>query len=461
MVGIGRTDHGRRRGLPRGDAQGVVESSRARRSLDASGTSFAELCYCVAGTFDDPDDLQASCSKRLGELDAERGTAGNAVFYLSTPPQPFPTIVAGLGDAGLATEDGRALPPGRDREAVRARPGELARQLNDAGARGLRRAPDLPHRPLPGQGDGPEHPRVPLRERHLRAGLEPQLHRPRADHRGRVDRRRGPRPLLRGGRRAARHRAEPPAAGAVASWRWSRPRRSTPRRCATRRCKVLARRAGRMRRTSDVVRGQYAAGYDRRRAGARATARRRASRPTRDRDLRRRARLHIDNWRWAGTPFYLRTGKRLPKRVTEVAIQFKRVPHLPFSLRRAPSSSSRTCWCCASSRTRASRCASAPRCRRQRIQIRTVNMDFQYGTAFSAPTAEAYETLLLDAMRGDADELHAPGRGERVAGASSQPLLEAWQQQGGAPAPVRGRHVGPRRGRRAGRARRAQRWRRP
>ena len=43
------------------------------------------------------------------------------------------------------------------------------------------------------------------------------------------------------------------------------------------------------------------------------------------------ARLHIDNWRWAGVPFYLRTGKRLPKRVTEVAIQFKRVPHLPFS----------------------------------------------------------------------------------------------------------------------------------
>ena len=43
------------------------------------------------------------------------------------------------------------------------------------------------------------------------------------------------------------------------------------------------------------------------------------------------ARVSLDNWRWADTPFYLRTGKRLPKRVTEVAIQFKRVPHLPFS----------------------------------------------------------------------------------------------------------------------------------
>ncbi len=42
------------------------------------------------------------------------------------------------------------------------------------------------------------------------------------------------------------------------------------------------------------------------------------------------AKLEIDNWRWAGTPFYIRTGKRLPKRVTEIAVQFRRVPHLPF-----------------------------------------------------------------------------------------------------------------------------------
>ena len=42
--------------------------------------------------------------------------------------------------------------------------------------------------------------------------------------------------------------------------------------------------------------------------------------------------MEIDNWRWAGTPFYIRTGKRLPKRVTEVAVQFKRVPHLPFTM---------------------------------------------------------------------------------------------------------------------------------
>ena len=74
------------------------------------------------------------------------------------------------------------------------------------------------------------------------------------------------------------------------------------------------------------MRGQYARGLVDGEA-CRATARSRASRPTPTTETYVALRLRIDNWRWAGTPFYLRTGKRLPKRVTEVAIQFKRVPH--------------------------------------------------------------------------------------------------------------------------------------
>ena len=113
--------------------------------------------------------------------------------------------------AGAAVR--RGLPPGGDREAVRPRPRVVGR-AERRGASRVRRAPGVPDRPLPGQGDGPEHPRVPVRERDLRAGLEPQLHRPHPDHGRRVDRRRGSRPLLRGGRRAPRHRPEPHAAGA-------------------------------------------------------------------------------------------------------------------------------------------------------------------------------------------------------------------------------------------------------
>ena len=73
-------------------------------------------------------------------------------------------------------------------------------------------------------------------------------------------------------------------------------------------------------------------------------------------------RLDIDTRRWAGVPFYLRTGKRLGRRVTEVAVVFKRAPHLPFTSTRHRGARARTPWSSGSSPTRASRCGSAPRC---------------------------------------------------------------------------------------------------
>jgi glucose-6-phosphate 1-dehydrogenase len=114
---------------------------------------------------------------------------------------------------------------------------------------------------------------------------------------------------------------------------------------------------------SDVVRGQYAPGFAN---GEPAPGYREETGVAPDSEVETyvAARISIDNWRWAGTPFYLRTGKRLPKRVTEVAIQFKQVPHLR-SRTRPRSSSSRTCSCCGSSRTRGSPSASGPRCPRR------------------------------------------------------------------------------------------------
>ena len=76
-------------------------------------------------------------------------------------------------------------------------------------------------------------------------------------------------------------------------------------------------------------------------------------------------RIRVDNWRWAGVPIYVRTGKYLPKRVTEVAMEFNRVPHLPFAADQARTSTP-TPSCCASSPTRASACGSGPRCRARR-----------------------------------------------------------------------------------------------
>ena len=73
------------------------------------------------------------------------------------------------------------------------------------------------------------------------------------------------------------------------------------------------------------------------------------------------ARLMIDDWRWSGVPFYVRTGKRLPKRATEIAIQYREVPHRLF--KDAGSSPTPTCWRSGSSPTRGSCCGSVPRSR--------------------------------------------------------------------------------------------------
>ncbi|CAA9324821.1 MAG: Glucose-6-phosphate 1-dehydrogenase, partial [uncultured Gemmatimonadaceae bacterium] len=96
-------------------------------------------------------------------------------------------------------------------EAVRARPRDGARAQRPR-ALALRRAAGVPHRPLPGQGDGPEHPRAALRQLDLRAALEPAVDLARADHGGRDGGGRGARALLRGGGRHPRHVPEPPAA---------------------------------------------------------------------------------------------------------------------------------------------------------------------------------------------------------------------------------------------------------
>ena len=112
-----------------------------------------------------------------------------------------------------AAQAPRGRGPCGDREAVRHAPHGGARSEPRA-ALGPTRVADLPDRPLPGQGDGPEHARLSLRERHVRADLEPQLHRLRADHRGGGPRHREARRVLRRGGCAARPGPEPHAPAA-------------------------------------------------------------------------------------------------------------------------------------------------------------------------------------------------------------------------------------------------------
>ncbi|CAA9262371.1 MAG: Glucose-6-phosphate 1-dehydrogenase [uncultured Acidimicrobiales bacterium] len=111
-------------------------------------------------------------------------------------------------------------------------------------------------------------------------------------------------------------------------------------------------------------------------------------------------RLRVDNWRWAGVPFYVRTGKRLPKRLTEVAMQFREVPHLPFpaGLAQGLGANALVLRIQPDEGITLRFGAKVPG---QAFEVRSVSMDFSYGAAFLEESPEAYERLLLDAMIGD------------------------------------------------------------
>jgi glucose-6-phosphate 1-dehydrogenase len=143
------------------------------------------------------------------------------------------------------------------------------------------------------------------------------------------------------------------------------------------------------------------------------------------------AKLFVDDWRWAGVPFYLRTGKKLPVQATEIAIQFQRVPHLLFKktaveelepnelvIRIQPDEG-----CSLTFGTK----VPGPE-----VEVRSVDMEFDYATDFGSGTAEAYERLLLDCMLGDAT-LFARSDEIEAAWEIFDPVREDWSQ-GGRPA---------------------------
>jgi glucose-6-phosphate 1-dehydrogenase len=140
-------------------------------------------------------------------------------------------------------------------------------------------------------------------------------------------------------------------------------------------------------------------------------------------------RLHLDNWRWAGVPFYLRAGKRLPKRVTEVALQFKDVPHRLFhtgpSDRIAPNVLALRIQPDEGISVKFDSKVPGPEPR-----IQPVTMEFRYGTSFGVEPPEAYERLLLDAILGDST-LFIRGDEVEASWAYIDPLHEGWSAEPG------------------------------
>jgi glucose-6-phosphate 1-dehydrogenase len=144
--------------------------------------------------------------------------------------------------------------------------------------------------------------------------------------------------------------------------------------------------------------------------------------------------LFVDNWRWQDVPFYLRTGKRLPVHASEVCIQFRPVPHQAF-----PSSAigelepNRLLLCIQPQESIALRFqAKRPG---SNMRLAAVETCFSYKEAFKMPEPEAYETLLLDVINGDASQFMRRDQVEE-AWKIVMPILEYWEEQGHSDLPI-------------------------
>jgi glucose-6-phosphate 1-dehydrogenase len=174
---------------------------------------------------------------------------------------------------------------------------------------------------------------------------------------------------------------------------------------------------------SDVVRGQYGPGSMSGNSSLLVGYRKEPGvKPDSKTETYVAAKVQIDNWRWAGVPFYVRTGKRLPNRVTEIAIQFRRAPHLVF---RGQNLSTNTLALNIQPDEGISISFHA-KLPGQEMKLKTVTMDFSYQKEFGGGERSAYATLINDCMRGDAT-LFDRADGVEAAWALVNPILESFE----------------------------------
>jgi glucose-6-phosphate 1-dehydrogenase len=141
-------------------------------------------------------------------------------------------------------------------------------------------------------------------------------------------------------------------------------------------------------------------------------------------------RLTIENWRWAGVPFYLRTGKRMPQRMTEIAIQYQSIPHVLFRGQDGKAAHRPNALLLRIQPDEGIALRFATKLPGEAMRLTTETLEFSYGKAFGGEPREAYERLLLDVMMGDPtlfpreDEVDASWR-------IVDPILKAWEQHPG------------------------------
>jgi glucose-6-phosphate 1-dehydrogenase len=388
---------------------------------EALWESFAGSLFYMSGDFADAEAFKALGS-RLEELDGERGTEGNRIFYFSTAPRFFGLISEQLGEAGLSQGKGwtRVIvekPFGHDLESARQLNTELAAVFHEE------QVYRIDHYL------GKETVQNLLVFRFANSIFEPLWNRQYIDHvqitnaeaigvegRGAYYEEAGVvRDMIQNHvfQVTSLIAMEPPASLSANGVRDE---------------KIKAMQAVRPIPLKGVdefaVRGQYGAGYV---LGEKVPGYREETgvSPASSTETFAALKLYFDNWRWAGVPFYIRSGKRLPKRVTEIAIQFKEVPHRLFTDTDEPLEPNVLVIRIQPNEGITLRFgAKLPG---QMMRIRWVNMDFRYGSSFGVHTPEAYERLLLDCILGDST-LYArrdmTERGWEIV----TPILEAWKQ---------------------------------
>jgi glucose-6-phosphate 1-dehydrogenase len=329
----------------------------------------------------------------LGKLDRERGTDGNRVFYLAVPPSAIGTLVEKVGSR---REEWRGWtrvivekPFGTDRRSARRLNGEIHRYFEE------REIYRIDHYL------GKETVQNLLALRFANGIFEPLWNRVLVDHveitvaesigiEGRA--------MFYEMAGAIRDVFQNHLLQLVALTAMEPPVDFTAESVRNEKVKVLG--AIRPPGSRRVVRGQYGPGYveGRKVQGYRQEPGVAADSTT---ETFVAAKLYVDNWRWAGTPFYVRVGKRMAKRETTIAIQFKRAPHPPFA-KEASEGVSPNVLLIHIQPDEGISLAIGAKVPGQGLNLRTVHMDFLYGGSFRTELPEAYERLILDCLLGDA-----------------------------------------------------------
>jgi len=384
----------------------------------------AEGFRFVPGEFDD-DRAFEKLRETIDELDEMRGTGGNFAFYLSIPPRFFADVLGQLKEHELATPSGASW-----RRVVVEKPFgsnlSTARHLNDVLSEVF--PPEAVFRI--DHYLGKETVQNILAFRFANAMFEPFWNAHYVDHvqiTMAEDIGIGGRAGYYDGIGAARDVIQNHLLQLMALISMEEPVSFDARSLRIEKQKILSAVQLPERLDLHTARGQYAAGWQ---GGVKVGGYLDENDIPSDSRTETYAalRLDIDNRRWAGVPFYLRTGKRLGRRVTEVAVVFKPAPHLPFS-ETATEGLGQNAMVMRIQPDEGVTLRFGAKVPGTAMELRDVNMDFAYGGAFVESSPEAYERLILDVLLGDPplfpqhEEVEASWR-------ILDPVIEHWAKSG-------------------------------